>query len=176
MTDSSIHRVALAMVGTLLLLAGCQDSGKKQAIARATAAEASLGQAKAELATVKDQLAAAQKERDELKASVDNMMTSIATLKGDLATITQSRDQLQQAAGAIPTMKDQLAQLAKDKTAALAKATEVENLVSGLKSQLQGLEQKIASLQDANSELRATFDELKKKASQIPTITAAAQP
>jgi predicted nucleic acid-binding Zn-ribbon protein len=173
MNGSFKNHVTLVVLGSLLLLAGCKDPEKEKAIADANAAKAALAQAQTELKSVKEQLAAAQKERDDLKTNVGGLTTSLTGVQSQLTTVTQARDQLQDAVKGIPALKDQVTQLGQDKVAALAKATNAENMVADLKSQLKGLTDKITSLTDQNSKLQAALDELKKKIGQIniPGIT-----
>ena len=174
MTGAFRIHVAMAVLGGLLVVAGCTDTEKQKAIADANTAKVALAKTQAELAIVKTELAAAQKERDDLKGNVGALTTSLNGAKDELAKVAKVRDDLQKVADSIPAMKEELTQLAKDKAAAIVKATDAEKLVSDLRNQLQGLEKKVADLQETNAKLQAALDELKKKISAvtIPSLTS----
>ena len=88
---------------SLLSLAGCKDTEKEKAVAEATAAKAELIKVKADLASV-------MSERDSLKL--------------ELTTVVEARDKLQAMLGRAGNIKEQLAELAKERNTAIAKTAE----------------------------------------------------
>jgi chromosome segregation ATPase len=166
--------VAVVAVCGVLALPGCKDEEKEKAIADAKAAKQSLADAQTQMAGLKTELTAAQKERDDLKGNVGNLTTSLTGVKTELTSLTATKDQLQKTVDTIPAMKDQLTQLAKDKADALVKATNAEALVADLKTQLKTITDKVASLEAEKAKLLASIDDLKKKVSSIsiPGLTS----
>jgi formylglycine-generating enzyme required for sulfatase activity len=162
MASRATHRLALLTLFCLLVLAGCKDTEKEQAVAEAEAARTTLAEVKTQLEGVKAKLQATQKERDGLKAKVSDLSASLENVKTKLAAVTQAHDKLQAAAEQVTTLKDQLAQLTRDRDSSLAKLADARGMVEKLKSQVQEQMQKAAALQGQNNRPQQSIDEPKK--------------
>jgi formylglycine-generating enzyme required for sulfatase activity len=162
MASPPTHRLALLALFCLLVLTGCKDAEKEQAVADAEAARTALAEGKTQLDGVKTKLEATRKERDGLKTNVSDLSASLENVKAMLAAVTQAHDQLQAAAEQVTTLKDQLTQLARDRDSTLAKAADAQGMAEKLKSQLQEQIQKVAALQEQNNSLQQLIDDLKK--------------
>jgi len=137
-------------------LTGCKDTEKEKAVAEAAAA-------KAELSAVKVILAQSETERDNLKTSMTNLSESLKNAKSELTTIMQARDKLQAAVDQAMNVKEQLAELTKERDTAIAKAMSAQAMVDKLKGQLQEQIQKVVGLEGQNKNLQEMIDDLKEK-------------
>jgi formylglycine-generating enzyme required for sulfatase activity len=141
------HCLALLALSCSLVVAGCKDVEKEKALAEAKAAKTAL-------AEVNIELEATQKERDILKADINDLSVK-------LGAATETAEQ-------VKTLKDQVTQLTRDRDSALAKATEAQSTVEKLKTQLQEQTQKAAAIQEQNNRLQKLIDELKKIVRSVP--------
>jgi formylglycine-generating enzyme required for sulfatase activity len=161
--------LALLALFCLLVLTGCKDAERAQAIADAEAARTTLAAVKTQLEGVKAELETARRERDALKTKVSDLSALLESVKGKLAVVTQAHDKLQAAAAEqATTLKDQLTQVTRDRDSALAKAADAQGMLEKLKSQLQEQTQKVAALQEQNNRLQQSIDELKKRVPAAP--------
>ena len=89
---------------------------------------------------------ATQKERDGLKAKVNDLSASLEHVKAKLAASPRPRTSSQAAAEQATTLKDQLTQVTQDRDSALAKLADARAMVEKLKSQVQEQIPKVAAL------------------------------
>jgi chromosome segregation ATPase len=173
----------VGLIFCISALTGCKDKEKEEAIKRAETAEAALQE-------TKTQVQAAQNERDSLKTTVDSLSAQLkdfGQLKEQVTAITNERDaalaKIKEQTDAIIKVKDdaaaqvknQIAAITNERDDALEEVTKAQTMVENLKSQLQETLQKIATLEQANKELQAMLDELRKKVGdeiKIPPIPA----
>jgi chemotaxis protein MotB len=81
--------------------AAANDAKAQQAAARATAAEAKIEELQKELAATKDQLAAAEKQRDELKGKTAELEATASTLAQQKGAAEAKSKQYEQLAGSL---------------------------------------------------------------------------
>ena len=141
MKSAKITIVFLTLLCCSLLLVGCKDTEKEEAVVEAAAAQTELAKMKANLASI-------MSERDNLKLQ--------------LTTVIKARDKLQKMVGQASDIKDQLAGLTKERDEAFTKAAGEQTMVETLKSQLNAQIQKVAGLEAQNGKLQGMIDELKK--------------
>lgn len=161
MAGRATYRLTLLAAFCLLVLPGCKDAGKQQAIADANAARATLAEVNTQLEKVKAELAATQKERDGLKKTAGDLSASLESVKTKLA------------AEQATALKDQVTQLTRDRDAALAKLAEARGMVEKLKSQVQEQMQKVGALQEQSNPPQQSSGEPKKAAPAAATATVA---
>jgi cell shape-determining protein MreC len=142
MTTRRFTLIFLTALSCSLVLAGCDRSKEDKALVEAA-------ETRATVANTLLSLAKSEKENEHLKS--------------ELAAAIQGREELQAAADESTNIKKQLAELAKERDAALTKAIDAQAMIEKLKSQLQQQIQQSTGLQDQNKKLQATIDELQKK-------------
>ena len=155
-------KVTIVFFATLLFLIsltiGCKDTSSSDAV-----------EAQAELTEVKSILEQTQKERDDLKAEVADITESLKSAETKVDDLLESRSQAMD-------IENKLAELTKDRNAAIAKAADAQTLIENLKSQLQEQVLKVTGLEEQNQKLQDTIEELKKQLSshvkipELPTL------
>jgi chromosome segregation ATPase len=116
--------IVFALIVCALVLVGCKDKEKEQALSRATAAEMSLSKVKADLtkaegqiAGLKEELEAAKKSRDELDNQVKQLTTerdvAIAKTMGGQDAAKKLADQLSEQTSKANELQNQVAQMQK---------------------------------------------------------------
>jgi len=130
-------------------LNGCKDTGKEEAVAEAA-------KAKTELAAIKEVLGKTEIERDELKARLAEISESFKAAQTKIDGLLQNSSQA-------TDIKDKIAELTKDRDAAVAKATDAQTMIEKLKSQLQEQILKVTGLEGQNQKLMEVVEQLKKQ-------------